>query len=79
MLDIYSLVEGTTYTIEKDFTDFYNQPVFRGEKLTFVERNFLPYDGGHTIVFIQRTLYLQEEMNKNILDNLNAYLSAELV
>ncbi len=77
MLDIYSLVEGTTYIIEKDFNDFYNQPFTRGEKLTFVEKHFLPHDGGHTIVFKQRRLYLQEEEHKSIIDNFDAYFARQ--
>lgn len=77
MLDIYSLVEGTTYIIEKDFNDFYNQTFTRGEKLTFVEKHFLPHDGGHTIVFKQRRLYLQEEEHKSIIDNFDAYFARQ--
>lgn len=46
-----------------------------GETLTFVERNFLPYDGGHTIVFRERKLYLQEDENKEIIDSFAVYVS----
>lgn len=46
-----------------------------GETLTFVERNFLPYDDGHTIVFRERKLYLQEDENKEIIDSFAVYVS----
>lgn len=77
MNDVWSFgfVGGATYVVRKDFCDFYNQPFAQGEKLTFVERHFLPYHGGHTIVIEQRKLYLQEGMNGDILRSLDAYLS----
>jgi len=47
----------------------------RGEHLRFKERHFLPYHGGHTIVFDQRPLYLQEEANASILENFSDYIA----
>jgi hypothetical protein len=40
----------------------------------FTERHFLPYHGGHTIVFGPVSLLLQEEVNADILDHLEQYL-----
>jgi hypothetical protein len=63
------------YVVRKGFTDFYGNVFSTGETLTFVERNFLPYDGGHTIVFKERKLYLQEEENVAIIDSFAEYVS----
>jgi Domain of unknown function (DUF3601) len=62
------------YRVLQDFVDFYQNQFKQGELLTFVESHFLPYHGGHTVVFQERTLYLQEEVNSGILASLGDYL-----
>ena len=74
MLDIYHLTKGKGYVVRKSFTDFYKNRFVPGETLTFTERHFLPYDGGHTLMFRERNIYLQEEYQAEILDNLGDYL-----
>ena len=75
MVDIYTLEKGATYVVNNMFTDFYGNVFLPGEMLTYVERHFLPYDGGHTIVFKERNIYLQEETNQEIIDRFADYLS----
>ena len=72
---VYGLVQGADYQVMQTFTDYYNNQFQRGESLRFKERHFLPYHGGHTIVFEQRPLYLQEEENAAILSNFSAYIA----
>ena len=60
--------------VQRDFADFYHNQFTQGEILTFVEYHFLPYHGGYTVVFKERTLYLQEEVNSDILGSLGDYL-----
>ena len=43
----------------------------------FSDRHFLPYDGGHTVIFDRKTLYLQEDQNREILDNFSLYFTEE--
>lgn len=76
MIDVwhFNFRAGVVYTVAETFTDFYGDVFSRGETLTFVEKHFLPYHGGHTIVFKERNLYLQEEANENILRFLDKYL-----
>ena len=69
---------GAVYTVAESFTDFYGNEFSRGETLTFARKHFLPYHGGHTIVFEERSLYLQEEANEKILRSLDAYLLANV-
>jgi hypothetical protein len=71
---IYGLYPGRNYRVIKSFTDFYENSFQKNEVLHFKERHFLPYDGGHTIVFEERMLYLQENKNKDILDNFSEYI-----
>ena len=71
---IYGLEEGNRYQVINSFTDFYGNEFEKGEELHFQTRHFLPYDGGHTIIFENRRLYLQEYKNKAILDNFSKYI-----
>ena len=72
---VYGLVQGAEYQVVQTFTDHYGNEFRRGEHLRFKERHFLPYHGGHTIVFDQRPLYLQEEVNAPILENFSDYIA----
>ena len=72
---VYGLVPGAEYQVVQTFTDHYNNQFQRGERLRFKERHFLPYHGGHTIIFEQRPLYLQEEENAAILENFSEYIA----
>jgi hypothetical protein len=72
--DIHSLEKSVRYRVRQDFTDYYHNRFLQGEILTFVEYHFLPYHGGYTVVFQERNLYLQEQENANILDDLADYL-----
>lgn len=71
---VYGLIPGSQYQIKKSFTDYYGNTFEKGELLRFRERHFLPYHGGHTILFVERPLYLQEETNQEILDNFSDYI-----
>lgn len=75
MAGIYTLEKGATYVVSRAFTDFYGNAFSPGETLTYVERHFLPYHGGHTIVFGERNIYLQEDENGDIIDSFAEYLS----
>jgi hypothetical protein len=72
--DIQDLKADSLYRVQRDFTDFYHNQFKRGELLTFVGLHFLSYHGGYTVVFEERTLYLQEDVNSDILSSLGDYL-----
>jgi hypothetical protein len=76
-LTIYSLVPGRLYRVGRELVDYSRTVFHAGEALVFVERHFLPYDGGHTVVFklpdgTERRMYLQED--QAIVEDLDAYL-----
>jgi len=73
-IEIQDLKVRSQYRVLQDFVDFYQNQFRRGELLTFVESNFIPYHGGYTVVFQEKTLYLQEEVNSDILSSLGDYL-----
>ena len=73
-MDLHSLQKGSQYRVRREFADFYHNQFKQGELLTFTELHFLPYHGGYTVVFRERTLYLQEEQNSDILVSLAEYL-----
>jgi hypothetical protein len=71
---VYGLVPGAEYQVMQTFTDHYQNRFERGERLHFKERHFLPYHGGHTIIFAERPLYLQEEENASIISSFSEYI-----
>ena len=71
---IRDLKKGVQYRVQRDFADYYQNQFTQGEQLTFVDSHFVPYHGGYTLVFKERTLYLQEEVNSHILGSLGDYL-----
>jgi hypothetical protein len=76
-MDIRDLKKDVQYRIQQDFADFHHNQFTQGELLTFVEFHFLLYHGGYTVFFRERTLYLQEEVNADILSSLGDYLRPE--
>lgn len=74
-LEIQALKPSRRYRVRRAFVDFYNNPFREGEVLTFIAYHFLPYHGGYTILFREKSLYLQEEANAEILNALDMYLS----
>ena len=74
---IHDLKQGSKYRVQRDFADYYQNQFTQGELLIFIESHFLPYHGGYTVVFKEKTLYLQEEANSNILGSLGDFLRPE--
>jgi hypothetical protein len=72
---IYGLVPGEEYRVMRPFADYHGNQFRQGESLRFRERHFLPYHGGHTVVFEERSLYLQEEQDAEILANFSQYIA----
>jgi len=72
---VYGLQAGTEYRVMQPFSDFHGGQFARDERLHFKRRNFLPYHGGHTIEFDERTLYLQEDANCDILGDFARYIA----
>jgi hypothetical protein len=72
---VYGMIPGREYQVMKPFIDHCGNAFERGERLRFKQRHFLPYHGGHTILFEERALYLQEDQNKEILDHFSEYIA----
>lgn len=75
-LNVQKLKKSARYQVRRAFTDYYSNLFRKGELLTFVGYQFLPYHGGYTLQFEERTIYLQEERNADILDSLGSYLES---
>ena len=72
---VYGMIPGRDYQVRKSFVDSYGNRFEQGQRLRFKERHYLPYHGGHTIVFDERTLYLQDEQDSEILDHFSDYIA----
>ncbi len=73
-MTVYDLKDGRKYVILRAFTDYQGQNFESGTVLTFRSRHFLPYEGGHTVMFTEKWMYLQEELQAEILDNFGDYV-----
>lgn len=71
---VYGMIPGSQYRVKKAFTDCCGNSFAAGELLRFRQRHFRPYHGGHTIVFEERALYLQEDQNRDMLENFSDYI-----
>lgn len=65
---------GRQYAVVQSFTDYHGGRFEAGERLTFRRHDFLPYHGGHTLEFEERTVYLQEDDNSEVLARIWAYI-----
>lgn len=74
MLTVYNLQPGVVYRVTTGFTDYHQGSFTPGELLTYETRHFLPYHGGHTIVFRERAIYLQEEEQAELVNSLGRFL-----
>lgn len=72
-LDIRQLKKTMQYRVRQTFKDYHGNLFEEGEVLTFISYSFLPYHGGYTIIFQEKTLYLQEEQNIAILNSFGDY------
>jgi len=82
-MTIYELEPGLVYEVVSGFADFKGRRFPTGLQIRFVEQHFLPYDGGHTVCFVEEpeaspprqvTIYLQEERQREIVDRTEKYL-----
>lgn len=71
---VYDLRRGRRYVVVQGFTDYHGGRFEAGERLTFRRHDYLPYHGGHTVVFDERTVYLQDEENAEVLGKLRDYI-----
>ena len=72
---VYGLTPGAVYEVQQPFMDHYQNAFQPGARLRFKERHFLPYHGGHTLVFEEGCIYLQEEQNSDILSAFSQYVA----
>lgn len=72
-LSIHRLQPGKSYRVLRPFTDYQGTTFEAGSVMTFQGQNFLPYEGGYTLSFQPRSIYLQEESQAEILENADAY------
>ena len=71
---VYDLRKGRRYVVVQGFTDHHGGRFEAGEQLTFRRHDYLPYHGGHTVEFEERTVYLQDEDNADVLGSIWSYI-----
>jgi hypothetical protein len=72
---VYGLQSGVIYRVLKPFKDYYGGEFAAGEQLTFIERHYLPYHGGHTLIFSPRSIWLQDDANSELVQQIEQYLA----
>jgi hypothetical protein len=73
-LTLHGLRIGRTYRMRRAVDDFYANHFAPDELLTFRELHVSPPDGGYTLVFAERGMFLQEERNRDVIDAFAEYL-----
>ena len=68
---------GRRYVVIQSFTDYHGGRFEAGERLTFKRHDYLPYHGGTTVEFEERTVYLQDEENADVLTRIWAYVEPD--
>ena len=71
---VNDLRAGRRYVVVQSFTDYHGDRFEAGERLTFRKCDYLPYHSGHTLEFEERTVYLQDEANADVLARIWAYI-----
>jgi hypothetical protein len=86
-MTIYQLKPNTEYELLQDFVDFYGHSFRMGQRLTFLERFYLPYDDGNTLFFNQERefmpgslreigMFLHGTDQRDIIENTHLYMRA---
>ena len=84
-MTIHDLVSGSEYEVLALIEDFHGGVFRKGQRLRFVERHFLPYDDGHTLIFSEVRaspadagreirMYLQGTDQREIIEQTDRYL-----
>lgn len=71
---IYTLRIGRTYRVRRAFEDHYRERFEVDELLTYRDRSFIPYHGGHTLMFVERGMWLQEDDQRPLIDAFDDFL-----
>ena len=71
---ISDLREGQSYLVKQSFIDHHGGKFEAGECMTFLGHDYHPYHGGHVLNFAEKSLYLQDEDQAEILRRIWAYL-----
>jgi len=66
-MHVTALKRGDRIRIKREFFDYDQQRFEAGRELVFLERNFLPYEGGHTLTFVEAVIRLGENYDHNLL------------
>jgi hypothetical protein len=64
---ISTLEKGTRIRIKREFRDYDGQKFEAGQELDYFDRNYFPYEAGHTVYFAQAVIRLSENNDEDLL------------
>ena len=64
---ISALDKGDRIRIKREFRDYDGQKFDVGQELDYFDRNYFPYDAGHTLYFAQAVIRLTENSDEDLL------------
>ncbi len=73
-LSMWRLEAGKQYRVIQNFKDFDDNTFETAELLTFVGQSSVPYHGGYTLKFKERSISLQEMTNAEFINQFDTYL-----
>ncbi len=69
------LNSGSKYVVTKSFIDASGAIIKKGQFLNYLKTEFLPYDEEYTLIFQEKELCLNENINSEVIKNINVYLT----
>ncbi len=72
-----TLEPGSQYVFKKPIIDFYGNSFAPGDQLTY-EKSYPPYQGLHTLLFAEGTLYLHEDNHADIFADMARFIAPEI-
>jgi len=70
-LTVWDFSPGLVVRVGRTFLDFDGQEIRAGAVLHFLEKSYFPYDGGHTLRFVEKTVHLAgiSDEHERIIEN----------
>jgi len=68
-----NLATKNIYLVNKSFTDANGIHIEKGQSLYYLKTEFLPYDEEYTLIFKEKEISLNENLNHEIINKFSEY------
>jgi hypothetical protein len=64
-LQVWDFFPGLVVQVAQTFRDYDGQEILAGEVLHFLDKSYFSYDGGHTLLFAEKTIRLADVVDEH--------------